>query len=160
MWSDVIGEVAPYVVGGIGSAFSSRNTRDMADDNRFLSSANRDYANNAINQSWGDISSWLTPYLEAGNQGLADYRAQSGMAPDAPVFADFNQGDEFNFDYKNFDQNPAYQFRMDQGLQATNRLQAANKNLGSGNRLTATQDYAQGLATTEYENAFNRQAQT
>ena len=56
--------------------------------------------------------------------------------------------------------NPAYQFVREQGMQAVDRLAAKNRNLGSGNRMTAMADYTAVLASTEYGNEFQRQLQS
>lgn len=50
----------------------------------------------------------------------------------------------------NFQQNPGYQFQMDQGLQALNRTHAAAGNLSSGNADADTLKYATGLANQSY----------
>lgn len=51
---------------------------------------------------------------------------------------------------------PAYQFRLQQGEQALQRQAAAAGLTQSGAALQAAQDYGQGLASTEYDNAYNR----
>jgi hypothetical protein len=51
---------------------------------------------------------------------------------------------------------PAYQFRLDQGVKAIDRGAAARGMLTSGSRLQALTDYGQGLASTEYGNSWNR----
>lgn len=52
---------------------------------------------------------------------------------------------------------PSYKWRLDQGMQATdNKLAASGLNL-SGNRMTALMDYAQGSASQEFRDEFNRQ---
>lgn len=53
---------------------------------------------------------------------------------------------------------PSYAWRMSQGIDATNRGAAASGLLRSGNRLAALNDYAQGQASTEYSNQFQRLA--
>jgi hypothetical protein len=51
---------------------------------------------------------------------------------------------------------PGYQFRLQQGIaQAQNQANQGGGFLG-GNALKGLQDYTQGLASTEYGNAFNR----
>ena len=105
-------------------------------------------------KAWGESYDWLKPYLDEGQTGLDLYREQMGMAPDQPVF------DNFTFDVSKIEQNPAYQFVRDQGLQAIDRITAKNRQLGSGNRMTAIADYASGLASQEYGNEFNRQLQS
>ena len=63
----------------------------------------------------------------------------------------------FQFDPSQITNNPAYNFRLDQGLEAVNRSYAARGGIGGGGRLTGIMDYAQGLASTEYENEYRRQ---
>jgi hypothetical protein len=85
------------------------------------------------------------PYREAGYSALSDI---GGMKP--YLTQQFTPEDfQANID-------PGYAFRLQQGQQATQR--AANMAGGgvSGNALQGLQDYTQGLASTEYGNAFNR----
>lgn len=65
--------------------------------------------------------------------------------------------------YQNFDpskvdvtQDPGYQFRLAQGEKALQNSAAANGTLMSGGFAKALTDYAQGDASQEYQNAFNR----
>jgi hypothetical protein len=51
----------------------------------------------------------------------------------------------------------AYKFRFDQGMNAVNRSNAAAGMRGSGNALAELAKFGQGLASTEYDNEFNRQ---
>lgn len=53
-------------------------------------------------------------------------------------------------------QSAAYKFRLAQGLEGVNRSMGAKGLLGSGNRLAALNDYAQGQASQEYGDQFNR----
>ena len=53
-------------------------------------------------------------------------------------------------------QDPGYQFRLQQGQEATNRMANMGGGLLSGNALKGQEDYTQGLASTEFTNAFNR----
>lgn len=62
-------------------------------------------------------------------------------------------------DYSFQSSDPSYQFRLNQGMTATDRQLAANGFLNSGNRMTALEDYAQGTASAEYSNQFSRLAQ-
>ena len=55
-------------------------------------------------------------------------------------------------------QSAAYKFRLGQGMEALQRSLGAKGLLNSGNRLTAMNDYAQGVASQEYGNQFNRLA--
>lgn len=51
---------------------------------------------------------------------------------------------------------PGYQFRLDEGQKALERSAAARGGLTSGGTIKATERYAQGLASQEYQNAYNR----
>jgi hypothetical protein len=51
---------------------------------------------------------------------------------------------------------PSYAFRERQGMKALQNSAAARGGLLSGNTLKGIQDYSQGLASTEYGNAYNR----
>lgn len=53
---------------------------------------------------------------------------------------------------------PSYQFRLGEGLKAMQRTAAARGGLLSGGALKEANRYGQGLASTEYGNAFNRLA--
>lgn len=95
----------------------------------------------------GSIMSYYTPYTEHAQEDLNAYReGVSGL-------------DQYNFQFdpSQIANNPAYQFRLSQGLEALDRRMGASGMLHSGNRMLGITDYAQGLASTEYENAFNRQ---
>jgi hypothetical protein len=51
---------------------------------------------------------------------------------------------------------PSMQFRMNEGMRALENSAAGRGSLASGDTLRAIQDYSQGLASTEYGNAWNR----
>ena len=62
------------------------------------------------------------------------------------------------FNAQDFQNNldPSYQWRLQQGLAAAQNQANQGGGLISGNALKGIQDYAQGAASTEYQNAFNR----
>jgi hypothetical protein len=51
---------------------------------------------------------------------------------------------------------PGYQFRLKEGMQGLERSAAARGGLLSGGTLKGIQRYGQDMASTEYQNAFNR----
>jgi hypothetical protein len=53
-------------------------------------------------------------------------------------------------------QDPGYAFRLEQGQKALERSAAARGGLISGNTGGALQQFGQGLASQEYQNAYNR----
>lgn len=88
----------------------------------------------------------MKPFRDAGLSVLP--QLQSGLA----------KGGEFNrnFTLADFQQDPGYQFRMDQGQQALERSAAAGGGLLSGGTGKALQQYGQDYASGEYSNAYNR----
>jgi hypothetical protein len=68
----------------------------------------------------------------------------------APTAADY---------FGNFQADPGYQFRLQQGLRAANAGYAAKGLLKSDAAVKGLNDYAQGQASQEYNNFFNRQNQ-
>lgn len=58
-------------------------------------------------------------------------------------------------DFRN-QMDPGYEWRLKQGEEATKRMQNQIGGLFGGNAFAGLQDYTQGLASTEYDKAFNR----
>lgn len=89
--------------------------------------------------------------LEAQNMLMQElrnpqqYRASAGLSPAELA------GEQFNFEA-----DPGYGFRLSEGLKALERSAAARGGLLSGGTGKALQRYGQGLASQEYQNAFQR----
>lgn len=92
---------------------------------------------------------FLQPYQEPGLNALR--RIQAGLGA----------GGEFArpFTLDQFQADPGYAFRLAEGQKALERQAAARGGLISGAALKAAQQYGQGLASQEFQNAFAR-AQT
>ena len=86
------------------------------------------------------------PFLTAGTGAVN--RLAAGVAP----------GGEFsrNFTAADFEADPGYGFRLSEGMKALDRSAASRGELLSGATLKGAQQYGQGLASQEYQNAFNR----
>jgi hypothetical protein len=83
----------------------------------------------------------LDPWKQSGMTAL------SGLA-DKDFQRDFGAND--------FQQDPGYQFRMAEGQKALERSAAARGGLQSGGFAKALTKYGQGVASEEYNNAYNR----
>lgn len=90
---------------------------------------------NASNQAQANYSPFLTGGTNAFNS------AQAMLQP----------GYQFN------SSDPSYAWRYGQGLEAANNGAAAAGSLNSGGQLKALTRYGQGMASTEFQNQFNRQ---
>jgi hypothetical protein len=61
-----------------------------------------------------------------------------------------------DFSASDFQTDPGYQFRLSEGQKALDRSAAARGGLFSGATLKANDQYNQGFASNEYQNAYNR----
>lgn len=84
------------------------------------------------------------PWMQAGRDALGQMQT---MAAKPVSFT----GQDF---MSNMD--PAYAFDLDQGQKALERSAAARGGLASGGTLKDLTKYAQGMASNEYQNAYNR----
>ena len=81
------------------------------------------------------------PFREVGLRALNKLEGASEYTP---------------FGMAQFQADPGYAFRFNQGQKALERSAAARGGLISGNTGGALQQFGQGLASQEYQNAFNR----
>jgi len=105
----------------------------------------------ALSTSYGQGRDALTTgFNKAGdlyNNLLTSNKAGAGAYGDA---SGANGAAGYDRARANFQQNPGYQFQMDQGQQALNRSHAAAGNLSSGNADADTLKFSQGLANQSY----------
>ncbi len=91
------------------------------------------------------------PYTEMGTgavKALSDFLNLSGGGPSAPA--------GFHFDPASAATDPSLDFRLREGQKAIERSAAAKGNVLSGGTAKALTQYSQDLASTEYQNMFNR----
>lgn len=105
----------------------------------------------ANQQGYTDTVSALNRGIDSYNRGYEDIQSTYQPYVDFGLNAMRGIGDA-----STIENSPAYQFRLNQGLQAVNRSMGRGGYLNSGNRLTGITNYAQGLASTEYEADFQR----
>jgi hypothetical protein len=94
------------------------------------------------------------------NQTRADQEPwrKAGMGALDQMSAGTAPGGDFNRDFTlaDFQKDPGYQFRMDQGSDALQASAAARGALLNGGTLKALSRYGQDYASGEYSNAYNR----
>lgn len=61
-----------------------------------------------------------------------------------------------SFGLDNFNKDPGYQFRLDEGQKSLDRAQSARGNFLSGAAIKASNRFNQDYATGEYQNSYNR----
>ena len=130
-------------VGGIASAAIASNAASKAADQQA--------------EAAREAGALWQPYADAGVTGQNKLMEYLGIGGDsgAEGYGQYATA-EFTPDQFLAGQDPAYAFRMDEGLKALDQTAAARGGLLSGNALQAAQTYGQGLASQEYQNAFTR----
>jgi len=96
------------------------------------------------------------------NFGAGQYQQEPGYTPMVGTMAQWKQNPMYTplpTTLAQLQQTPGYQFRLQQGLQGAQNSAAARGSLMSGGTLKALQQYGQGLASQEYQSAWDR-AQT
>jgi len=87
--------------------------------------------------------------LMAQNQGQS---AQPAGDPNDPAFGSLMR----DFSLDDFEKDPGYQFRMDEGMRGVEGSAAASGGLLSGAAMKAIQKYGQNFASNEFGNAYQR----
>lgn len=96
----------------------------------------------------------MQPYMESGTLANTDLNMRMGLAGDAT-----NKDYGFlmkRFNNQEFEKDPGYQFRMDEGNRGIAATQAARGGLLSGAAAKEASRYNQGFASNEYGQAYDR----
>ncbi|MEB3201888.1 MAG: hypothetical protein VKK05_03620 [Synechococcus sp.] len=96
----------------------------------------------------------MAPYLQGGQVSQNELLRLLGIGGDASTAGYGSMAQPFGM--AQFQADPGYQFRMDEGMKALERSAAARGGLLSGGFLRGATRYGQGVAAQEYQNAFNR----
>lgn len=109
------------------------------------------------------LSPWANTGIAAQQQiaallGLGDLRYTGDANNPWAITNPGNAGEAQRNAMARFQTDPGYQFRVAQGLQAVNNSGASRGMTYSGAQAKALNDYAQGQASQEYGNYFNRLA--
>ena len=141
--TDASGQAGQQVVDAAGNAATGINQatqQGVAGSQQAVGSAN-----DLLSNIYGQASGFTDPYRNAGAGAVNSLAGLLG--PDG----EFMQ--QFKFDP---DQDPGYQFRLEQGQRALERSAAARGGLQGGGTLKALVRYAQGVASDEYGKSFDR----
>ncbi len=106
----------------------------------------------------------FAPFLSAGTSSLADLMkafqgGQFGPGSTGPA-PQFTGGSFMPPTLQQAEQNPGYQFALQQGEKGINQAAASTGGAISGGTLRAADQFANGLATTNYQQVFNNALST
>ena len=104
-----------------------------------------------VNDIERSIRSALQPAIDAEKAAQAT-QAQNGLATPNANFGKLSK----SFTMADYQADPGYQFRLDQGNKSVEQSAAARGSQLSGATMKALLKYGQGVASDEYGNAYNR----
>lgn len=155
------GIVASVGAGLVGSMISSDAAGDAADtqanaaNNASENSLTASRESNALQKEMFEKQLELqAPFREAGLAGQNRLMELLGLGGNTS--AQGYGSATRNFGMSDFQQDPGYQWRLQQGQQALERSAAARGGLLSGRAAKDMTAYSQGAASQEYGNAYNR----
>jgi hypothetical protein len=133
--------IAAAVVGGVGAIagglMGADAARDSAETQLQASREATALQREIYNQNRADTQQWR----DAGGRALTQMEDPS-----------FNK----SFSMADFQADPGYAFRLQEGQKALERSAAARGGLMSGGTMKALTGYGQGMASQEYQSAYNR----
>ncbi len=99
-----------------------------------------------LNEGYDKAATYQQPYVDAGKQTLGQ------------LAAGLQDGGEFNRKYtmEDFQADPGYEFRQQEGQKGVERSAAARGGALSGAAIKAANQYGQNLASQEYQSAYQR----
>jgi len=143
------GQMPETINPGISEAYQNASTDYSGVANRSaddLASIARQGAA-GVNTAAGSANEYLNPYVQGGGKAFQ-------------TLSDIAQSPEEKFNFQFSQDDPSYQFRLQQGQQALERSAAAGGRLTGGGTLKAITRYGQDVASQEYGNAYNRALST
>lgn len=142
---------AAVVVGAVGAAVQSDAARRAAHTQ--ADAANQ--ANNTQLEMFNQQREDQAPWREAGGESINALLNGLGLGEGGTGQGPLNKP----FSMSDFAVDPGYQFTQQQGELGLDRALAAQGRFGSGALLKDAMQFNQGLAGTQYQNAFDRYMQ-
>ena len=146
--------VAAAVIGGVsaigGGVIAAGGAKKAG---KVQAQAARD-ANAAQERMFKEQNRLQEPFRQGGLTAQNEIMQLLGIGGDKAAAGYGSLGKSFG--QADFEQDPGYAFRQQEGMKALERSAAARGNLLSGSTMKGIQRFGQDLASQEYQNAFNR----
>lgn len=146
--------VAGAIIGGIGALGGGLLASSSAKKAAQTQAAAADRSAQVQQDMFNKQVELQAPFREAGLTAQNQLLQLLGIGGDKTAAGYGSAAQSFGMDQFNAD--PGYQFRQDEGMKALERSAAARGGLLSGSMLKGIQRFSQGQASDEYNNAFNR----
>lgn len=142
----VAGPIIGGLIGGGGATQAADTQSQAAAQAAFLQ-----------NQQFQQVQANLQPYMQAGTTSLAGLRGLLGLPADASAGGgayNWNAPLTKSFGMEDFAASPAYQFNLQEGQKAIDKAAAARGNYYAPATLRDVSRFSQGLASNEFQNAY------
>jgi hypothetical protein len=142
------------VVGAVVSSNSADKAKDAQDEATKAGTATAHDSLALNKQQYEEGVARQKPFLDAGVGALGKLNTLLGLGPDSSAqgYGSLNQP----FTGADLASDPGYQFQLQQGQKQLDRRQAASGGFFSGAGLQEAEKFGQGLASTSFNDAFNR----
>lgn len=162
MWV-AVAVVGAAVVGAVAASSSASKQASSADKAASISAASAADATELESLMYDQTRADQMPWRDTGGGALnqlawgmgiesKDVQKPSTVYKGTGDFGSLSRG----FSANDFEQDPGYAFRQEEGLRALDRSAASRGMLLSGSQLKGVERYGQGLASQEYQSAFDR----
>jgi hypothetical protein len=142
--------IIPALISGgtqlVGSAIRSRGAQRAAETQAEAAESASQRATQLYQDIYGQQRADIAPWRAAGEEALGDISRLT--RPEGEMDLPFGRED--------FEADPGYQFRLEEGQKALERSAAARGGVLSGRSAKEAVRYGQGLGAQEYGAAFNR----
>ena len=141
-------------IAGAGASIYSSNVQAIAIDSAAQQQAAAAQAASQQQMAmFNQVQQNITPFMKAGQGALTQLQGLTGTGEGGnPLTAPLTS--QFQPTMAQLEQTPGYQFSLDQGLKATQNSYAAQGLGASGAAMKGAANYAQGLASTTYQQQF------
>lgn len=144
------GALAGGLIGGLGGLMSGNAAARRASAASDAYAAKAAKGREALTAGRAGVTANFDPYTQLGTQMAGQYGTEVAKGQNQPGFS--YTPDEFNF---STEKDPGAQYRMEQANKALQASAIAKGGMGGG-FAKALQANAQGLASQEFQNAWNR----
>ena len=137
-----------------GSVLKAKNAKKAAKKAAETEAAGQEKALALQKEMFDKQVALQEPFRQAGVTSTAELMRQMGLGGDAasPGYGNMLR----DFTMADYQADPGYAFRLQEGLKGLDRQAAARGGMISGAALKAAQRYGQDMASQEYQNAYNR----
>jgi len=143
-----------FLIPAAASLIGGKMSSDAASDAAGQANAQNQRGLDLQREMFDEQKRLSEPYRQAGLTGQNRLMEMLGLGGDTGAAGYGRYAKDFSM--QDYQQDPGYAFRLSEGLKQLGSQARAQGGAGGGRTMMGMQNYAQGLASQEYGNAFNR----